>query len=210
MLTLRHSYPEGQSKPVFRVPFLIAIALAIAFGGGIWSTLVALDATIGFGAIRLGAWEAFPEAQTAKADPYAKSHRANAGKLLYASAEGLVFTAAVDETGARLTGNCSYRLTGHTPPARFWTLFAAAPGAAPPSAQSDLPRALNSRIVLRDGDGGFDIVMSATAKPGNWLAVPEAGPFRLTLTLFDTPTAGSSGLIDLSMPRIERTGCGNA
>jgi len=194
---------------VFRVPFLIAIALAIAFGGGIWSTLVALDATIGFGAIKLGAWEAFPAAQTAEADPYAKSHRANAGKLLYASAEGLVFTAGVDETGARLAGNCSYRLTGHTPPARFWTLFATAPGAAPPPARSDLPRALNSRTVLRDGDGGFEIAISAAAQPGNWLAVPETGPFRLTLTLFDTPTAGSSGLIDLTMPRIERTGCGN-
>lgn len=195
---------------MFRVPFLIAIALAIAFGGGIWSTLVALDATVGFGAIKLGPWEAFPEVQTAKADPYAKSHRANAGKLIYASAEGLVFTAATDETGARLSGNCSYRLTGHTPPARFWTLFASAPGAAPPSVRSDLPRALNSRIVLRDEDGRFDIAISATARPGNWLAVPAAGSFRLTLTLFDTPTAGSSGLIDLTMPRLEKTGCGNA
>jgi len=202
---------EGQSKPVFRVPFLIAIALTIAFGGGIWSTLVALDATIGFGAIKLGSWEAFPQAQTAQADPYAKSHRANAGKLLYASAEGLTFLAAIDEAGDRLTGNCSYRLTGHTPPARFWTLFAAAPGAAPPLAQSDLPTALNSRIVLRKGDddGGFDIAISATPRPGNWLAVSTPGAFRLTLTLFDTPTAGSSGLIDLTMPRIQKIGCGN-
>ncbi len=115
---------------MFRVPFLIAIALTIAFGGGIWSTLIALDATIGFGAIKLGSWEAFPQAQTVQADPYAKSHRANAGKLLYASAEGLTFIAAIDEAGDRLTGNCSYRVTGHTPPARFWTLFAAVPGAA--------------------------------------------------------------------------------
>ncbi|WP_117195411.1 DUF1214 domain-containing protein [Rhizobium terrae] len=195
---------------MFRVPFLIAIALTIAFGGGIWSTLVALDATIGFGAIKLGAWEAFPRAQTADADPYAKSHRANAGKLLYASAEGLVFTASVDESGARLTGDCSYRLTGHTPPARFWTLFVATPGAAVPSSRADLPSALNSRTVLRDQEGAFDIAISPTARPGNWLAAPAAGPFRLTLTLLDTPTAGSSGLIDLSMPRIEKTGCGNA
>ena len=194
---------------MFRVPFLIAIALAIAFGGGIWSTLVALNATTGFGAIKLGAWEAFPEVQTSKADPYAKSHRANAGKLLYGSAEGLVFTATVDETGARLSGNCSYRLTGHTPPARLWTLFATGSGGTPPSVRSDLPTALNSRIVLRHEDGSFDIAISATARPGNWLAVPGTGTFRLTLTLLDTPTAGSSGLIDLTMPRIEKTGCGD-
>lgn len=194
---------------MFRVPFLIAIGLAVAFGGGIWSTRIALDATVGFGAIRLGAWEAFPQAQTEAADPYAKSHRANAGKLLYASAEGLVFTANVDETGQRLSGACTYRMVGHTPPARFWTLFSSEPGQPAPSASSDLPAALNSRVVLRDGDGNFDIALSATARSGNWLAVPASGSFRLTLTLFDTPTAGSSGVIDLTMPRIEKTGCGN-
>lgn len=196
---------------MFRVPFLIAIALLIAFGGGIWSTREALDATVGFGAIRLGPWEAFPEAQTAKADPYAKSHRANAGKLLYASAEGLTFTAAVDDSGQRLTGNCSYRLSGRTPPTRFWTLFASDAAGTPPQADTDLPFALNSRTVLRQADGNFTIEISATAKPMNWLAVPPGGRrFRLTLTLLDTPTAGSSGLVDLSMPKIEKTGCVNA
>lgn len=207
--------PDPSNRPrarfqVFRVPFLIAVALAIAFGGGIWSTLVALDATVGFGAIKLGPWEAFPDAQTSKADPYAKSHRANAGKLLYASAEGLVFTAAVDSTGARLSGDCTYRLSGHTPPARFWTLFPTRPGGAPPSITSDLPTALNSRTVLRQPDGNFTVDISASARPGNWLAVSAGQPFRLTLTLFDTPTAGSSGLVDLSMPSIVKTGCGNA
>lgn len=195
---------------MFRVPFLIAIALAIAFGGGIWSTRMALDATIGFGAIKLGPWEAFPEAQTVDADPYAKSHRANAGRLLYASAEGLVFTAAVDDGNAPLTGACRYRISGRTPAARIWTLYSTAAGALPASAQSDLPTALNSRTVLRNADGSFDIAVGATAEAGNWLAIPTAGPFRLVLTLLDTPTAGSSGLIDLAMPDIKKIGCGNA
>lgn len=195
---------------MLRIPFLIAISLAIAFGGGIWSTLVALEATIGFGAIKLGAWEAFPQAQTAAADPYAKSHRANAGKLIYGSAEGLTFTASVDESGQRLDGNCTYRMSGHTPPARLWTLFTNDANGRPPSETSDLPAALNSRTVLRDADGGFMVDISASAQPDNWLAIAPAQPFRLVLTLFDTPTAGSSGLIDLSMPKVEKIGCGNA
>lgn len=195
---------------MLRVPLLIAISLAIAFGGGIWSTLVALDATIGFGAIKLGAWEAFPRAQTADADPYAKSHRANAGKLLYGTAEGLTFTAAVDEGGARLDGNCTYRMTGHTPPARLWTLFTNDANGRPPSESAELPAALNSRTVLRGADGDFTVDISASAQPGNWLAIAPRQPFRLVLTLFDTPTAGSSGLIDLSMPKVQKIGCGNA
>ena len=76
---------------MFRVPFLVAISLVIAFGGGIVSTLVALEATSGFGSIKIGAWNAFPESQTIEADPYAKAHRADAGKLLYGTAEGLAY-----------------------------------------------------------------------------------------------------------------------
>jgi hypothetical protein len=195
---------------VFRVPFLIAIALVIAFGGGIWSTRMALDATVGFGAIKLGPWEAFPEAQTVDADPYAKSHRANAGRLLYASAEGLAFPAAVDSSGAPLNGGCSYRISGRTPAARFWTLFSIAAGEPAASARSDLPTALNSRTVLRNSDSSFEIAVASSAQAGNWLAVPAAKPFRLVLTLLDTPTAGSSGLIDLAMPGIEKIGCDHA
>ncbi len=194
---------------MFRIPFLVAIALAIAFGGGIWSTLRALEATTGFGAIRLGPWEAFPDAQTAGADPYAKSHRASAGALLYASAEGLRFTATVDDTGAALRGGCSYRVSGHTPPARLWTLHTDRTEATRRAANRGLPVALNSRSILRDADGAFDIAISSDAKPGNWLAVDGSGRFRLRLTLLDTPAAGSSGLIDLSMPSIQRTGCDN-
>ncbi|MEZ2129006.1 MULTISPECIES: DUF1214 domain-containing protein [unclassified Sinorhizobium] len=194
---------------MFRVPLLVALSLIIAFGGGILFTLYALDATAGFGAIRLGAWEAFPTLQTAEADPYAKSHRARAGKLLYGTAEGLAFSAAVDDRGERLSATCNYRLVGQTPPARLWTLYIANARGEPIAPTEGRPTALNSWIVLRNPDSSFSIVLSAKAQPGNWLALPASGQFRLVLTLFDTPTAGSSGLIDLSMPKLEKIGCGD-
>jgi hypothetical protein len=183
------------------------LGLLIAFGGGIWSTLVALDATAGFGAIKLGAWQAFPQAQTMDADPYAKAHRANAGELLLGSAEGLRFTALSDDDGVALNGSCTYVLSGQVPPARTWTLHTDEDARRGLSA--DLPLALNSLIVLRQADGRFEITISPTASPGNWLAVAAQKPFRLVLTLLDTPTAGSSGLIDLSMPTLSRRGCGH-
>jgi hypothetical protein len=186
------------------------MTLIIAFGGGILISLYALNATAGFGAIKLGAWEAFPELQTEEADPYAKSHRARAGQLLYGSAEGLMFTAKVDDEGQRLNARCSYRLVGQTPPARVWTLFTADNSGNPASLQDGLPGALNAWTVLRQPDSSFSIDISAHARPGNWLALPAAGTFQLVLTLFDTPTAGSSGVIDLAMPKLLKTGCGNA
>lgn len=195
---------------MFRVPFLVAISLIIAFGVGIFSTFAALQATEGFGSIKIGAWDAFPEAQTIEADPYAKSHRAGAGKLLYGTAEGLSFTASVDSSGERLSGDCRYKLTGTVPPSRFWTLYAADQQGNPPDDGSGRPTALNSRNLLHGPDGGMDINIASSAQTFNWLAVPPSAGFKLVLTLLDTPVASSTGLIDIKMPDIRKTGCGNA
>jgi hypothetical protein len=192
---------------VFRVPLLVALSLAIAFGGGILFTLSALDASAGFGAIRLGAWQAFPALHTEAADPYAKSHRARAGRLLYGTAEGLEFNAGDDDAHDRLTANCNYRISGQTPPARLWTLFSVGPDGKPLAPQPGRPAAINSWIVLRNADSSFSVTVSREAVAGNWLALPPAGDFRLVMTLLDTPAAGSSGLIDLSMPKVEKIGC---
>lgn len=195
---------------MFRIPLLVALALSVAFGVGIASTVSALKATVGFGAIALGPWVAFPDAQTEHTDPYAKAHRARAGKLLYGGAEGLQFTAAVDSDGQRLSSGCSYDITGITPPARFWTLYATNANDQPMKTDPALPGAINAWTVLRQPDSSFIIHVSPVAEPDNWLAIRRTGAFKLVLTLLDTPTAGSSGLIDLAMPKIVKTRCPDA
>jgi hypothetical protein len=192
---------------MLRLPFLVALALVTAFGLGIGSAVGMLDASSGFGAIKLGAWSAFPEAQTSLADPYARSHRARAGKLLYAAAEGLQFQAETDDDGNRLSPRCTYAMDGMTPPARFWTLYAANQDMEPLQPARYLPAAFNAWNVLRRADGSFRVLISARAQPGNWLAVNEGLPFRLVLTLLDTPTAGSSGLLEIRMPKLEKVSC---
>lgn len=172
--------------------------------------MVALNATVGFGEISIDGWRAFPEAQTASADPYARSHRARAGRLLLGSAEGLTFIATTDTSGQRLTGLCRYKLAGSVPTTRFWTLYATRPNGEPLNVSQDLPAALNSIITLKNPDGTMNITISAKATANNWLAIaPDAAPIMLNLTLLDTPAAGNSGLVALTMPRIERIGCGN-
>jgi len=197
---------------LFRIPLVIALALALAFGLGVAGSVWALRATVGFGAIALGPWTAFPAAQTTAADPYAKAHRARDGRLLLGSAEGLAFTAAADSEGRNLVARCRYRIEGITPPARLWTLHAADREGNPLSAtRPDLPTGVNAWSVLRRPDGSFVIDIASAATPGNWLAVPEGREaFLLVLTLLDTPTAGSSGVIDLAMPGIVRLGCADA
>jgi hypothetical protein len=192
---------------MLRLPFLVALALLTAFGLGIGSAVGMLDASSGFGAIRLGAWTAFPEAQTSAADPYARSHRARAGKLLYASAEGLQFQAEADDAGEPLSPRCTYAMDGLTPPARFWTLYAANADMEPLTPARYRPGAFNAWNVLRRADGSFRVLVSARAQPGNWLAVNEGQAYRLVLTLLDTPTASSSGLLEIRMPTLTKVAC---
>lgn len=195
---------------MFRIPLLVALALSVAFGVGIVSSVSALKATVGFGAIALGPWVAFPDAQTENTDPYAKAHRARAGKLLYGGAEGLQFTAAMDSSGEKLSSSCVYDIIGMTPAARFWALYATNANDQPMKIAPELPAATNAWTVLRQPDSSFVIHVSPVAQPDNWLAIRRSGAFKLVLTLLDTPTAGSSGVIDLAMPKIIKTGCPNA
>jgi hypothetical protein len=192
---------------MFRLPFFVALALITAFGIGIGSTVMMLDASAGFGAIRIGPWIAFPEAQMPDADPYAKSHRARAGRLLLGSAEGLTFRADADQDGKRLSTACTYEMSGNTPPARFWTFYAADAGGEPLDAGAEIPSAFNSWNVLRDPGGAFRVTISPTAQPGNWLAIRRGRPYRLVLSLLDTPTAGSNGVLAIDMPIIRKVGC---
>lgn len=192
---------------MFRLPFLVALALITAFGLGIGSTVKMLDASAGFGAIKLGPWVAFPEAQMPDADPYAKSHRARAGKLLLGSAEGLIFHAGADQDGKPLSSYCTYEMRGQTPLARFWTLYTANTADEVLDPGPELPSAFNAWNVLRQSDGTFSVVISPSPQPGNWLAVKRGRPFRLVLSLLDTPTAGSNGVLEIDMPTLRKVSC---
>ncbi|MCY6381513.1 DUF1214 domain-containing protein [Hoeflea prorocentri] len=193
---------------MFRVPATIAAIFVIAFGGAMLSAAYALKATVGFGSISLGPWKAWPHAQTEKADPYAKAHRARAGRLLLGGAEGLVFIAGADSSGARLQTGCDYTIQGQTPPARFWTLHVTDNDDSLLPVDQVFPAAYHSQNVLKQQNGTFEITASTLPRSGNWLALDgQDQPFKLVLTLFDTPTAGSSRLIELQMPQIVAGEC---
>ncbi|WP_417407855.1 DUF1214 domain-containing protein [Hoeflea sp.] len=195
---------------MFRLPALVFLTLAIAFGGGAWSASWMLKATSGFGAIKLGPWSAYPSLQTADADPFAKAHRAGDGRILLGRAEGLVFTASHDESGAALSGRCSYEVSGSTPPARFWTLTVTDADNRPLEAPPRVPTSINSWTTLRNVDGSFRIRLDASAQAGNWIWLNANNTISLVLTLIDTPAAASLSMVELDLPKISKIGCDDA
>ena len=186
-----------------RFLFELLATLIVALALGLASAWYMVDAPrIG---TTVGGWKALPPISSDAADPYSRARIARTGEIAMGAGEGLTFVAVEDDAGRELDGACSYRLSGATPTARWWTLSVTdAAGRLPASASGRTY--LTSREILRDLEGRFEISVSAPARPGNWLPSFERGAERLVLRLYDTPLALSPGG-DTPMPRIERESC---
>jgi hypothetical protein len=193
---------------MLRTAFLTLVLLSISIGGGAASVWYALQAQEGVGAVTIDGWTAYPDIGTPEADPYSKARVARKIVLSLGRAEGLSFTAQRDSAGNLLRQECQYRIEGSVPASRFWTLYAADGFGAVIASGKGHPAALHSRGLLRLADDTVSIAIGAVPEPGNWLPLSGVGPMAFVLTLYDTPIAGSTGIVDIALPRILKVGCG--
>lgn len=80
---------------------LAAYALALGAVLGLASADWATSGGYPFGGVQVGAWTAWPRAGAANADPYTRAVNARRGEIPLAVGEGLLLTAAVDDSGDR-------------------------------------------------------------------------------------------------------------
>jgi hypothetical protein len=184
---------------------LFALALAALVGlGSSWLTFTRGTA---FGGIRLGAWTAWPKTGTADIDPYARASIARRGELPVGSGDGVAFYADRDDGGRVLDGRCDVRVSGITPPARFWTITLYDPSGQ--FVASTVNRhGFTSQEIIRQADGSFAIDVAARARPGNWLPTGGIERYLLVLRLYDTPVgvATRAGR-EAPMPSISTRDC---
>lgn len=199
--------PFVSAKPL-PTAALVTYACAVALGLGITSAYVVLSGAYPFGGVRIGPWMTWPKVGSRGADPYARAIVTRRGDIPLAVGEGLSLDATSDSEGRGLDSACTYRMGAVTAQARLWTLSLYDAGGAP--AATDLGRSsMTSAEVLREADGKFTLLLSREARAGNWMQLPKAGPFSLTLRLYDTPAAtGSAALDPAAFPPIERLECG--
>jgi hypothetical protein len=188
--------------------FLIDLALAIvvAVAVGVSSAWFAIERGRIFGAVSVGAWTAWPQEGSVDADPYSLAMLARTGELPLGASEGLSFTASKDSNGDALSGRCSYRVVGQTPPARLWTLTAYD---STEHLMVNVARrpGFHSREIIREPDGKFLITVGQGVAAGNWLPVAPVDRFLLVWRLYDTPLATGSQIGELVMPEIRRVTC---
>lgn len=185
------------------IPFL-GLALSLALGLG--SAWVAVRSPAPIDAIELGAWQAWPNAGTANADPYSLAWLARTGEIPLGSGEGLMLLAQSDDSGNPLTSNCDYRIFGQTPAARLWTL-SIEDSEGRVAARGNAVAALGSDVLLHTPDGGFEITLSKNPQAGNWVSTEQAASFRIVVRLYDTAARTTTALTTLTMPRILRRRC---
>lgn len=189
-------------KRLIELLFAITIALATGLGsawyvvGSGW--LIPTDV--------FGEWATWPGGGSPDADPYSRAVLARTGQVPLGTGEGTAFFASTDSNGRALRGGCDYELSGRTPPVRLWTLSLI-------DANGDLPATTEGRTylrsdeILRHGDGGFDIELAATARPGNWFQMPDHGYYTLVLRLYDTPASLINDIKGNALPHIQRKAC---
>jgi hypothetical protein len=187
--------------------FLALLVLGIAVGGGAASVWYALNAQEGVGAVTVGGWTSFPDIGTPEADPYSKARIARQGVLALGRAEGLAFTAQRDGNGDPLLRQCSYRIEGTVPTARFWTLHAADSNGDPIGTDGIRAVALDSYEAIRHPDSSITITADRHPAPGNWLALSGSGPMSFVLILYDTTIATSTEIAGVELPQILKVDC---
>lgn len=182
-------------------------ALLVAAVIGLGATWLALSKGVAFGAVRIGAWTAWPKNGTREIDPYARASIARTGELPIGSGDGVAFSARVDDHGHVLDGRCDVVVSGTTPPARFWTLTLYDPDGRL-VANSVNRYGFTSQEIVRRTDGSFDIVIAPRARAGNWLPTGGVERYVLVLRLYDTPVgvATRTGR-EATMPAITPGAC---
>ena len=145
------------------------------------------------------------------ANPWTRARIARHGLLALNKDEAVYFTRATDEAGGRLTEACTYRVSGGTMPAEWWSLtLYNAKSYLPDNTDDALSYDLTDAAATGDASA-WSFTVSPSPAEGGWVSSRAAGEFDMSLRLYK-PSAGllADPEATLTAPRIEKLTCGEA
>lgn len=193
----------GSVKLVLKLLASFVVALVL----GVGSALLLLRGGGLGGTISVGPWKTSEVIGSADADPYTRARVAIGGLLALHRSETIYFTAATDDEGARLRKQCTYKLIGSDPAARWWSVTAYA------ADHYLIPNPLDrysygGNTVAREDDGSFLISVGPAESDGNWIPTGEDdGTFTLTLRLYNPTEEAARDPSGIVLPSIAREAC---
>lgn len=186
---------------------LAATVVALILGTG--SALLLIRSGGLGGDVAVGPWRTSTIIGSAEADPYTRAMVAVAGLLALNRSETIYFTAARDGTGERLRTNCTYKVAGTDPPARWWsiTLYASDHYLMP---NPEDRYSYGGNTVAREDDGSFVIAVGPEKADGNWIPTGDGqtdDTFTLTLRLYNPEEAAARDPSGVVLPQIAKEAC---
>jgi hypothetical protein len=193
-------------------PLRLAGAAALSIALGLFSAYQSVRSGFAGGEVSNGPWRTSFVTGSTEADLYTRARVALGGLLALAPSETVYWTAARDGDGRPLDARCDYRVTGEELPARWWsvTFYAADQFLV----ENDAGRYSFSQTTLARAQGGpWSLIVSSEPQPGdgvNWLPSGKpgaAGPFSLTLRLYNPQPAVYQQPATIALPSIQREAC---
>ncbi|MES2753226.1 MAG: DUF1214 domain-containing protein [Pseudomonadota bacterium] len=186
-------------------PYLVLPVVGLLLGFGL------AVRTVRAGALssgeRIGAWETGRDFGSADASAKTRAVVALRGLLALPASEARYYSASVDDGGAPLTGNCTYRLTGGVLPAAWWSVtFYDRAGylvANPANSWS-----VGSAALSPTEQNRWTILVSPDPQPGRWLPTGgTAEAFVLTLRAYLPADGGKGNFTAAELPTVRKEGC---
>lgn len=153
----------------------------------------------------VGAWKTNLLTGSPDADMYTRASVALNALLALDRDETMYFIATTDEAGHALRSNCSYRVEGVPPPARWWSVTAYADDMflfdAPNKRYS-----VNGSTIPLDKEGRFAFQTGTQAGESNGLPTPGKRGLVLTLRLYNPAPSLQAAPSTLVPPLIRKLG----
>lgn len=198
---------------------IIRLIVAIIFGanlgalGALWfGGLIASGPQIGSG-VDINGWQSDWSIGSESANPYVRARVARNGLMALRKEEAVYFIKNQDEAGEALVDTCTYRVSGGSHPARWWSItLYDADNRLPMNEDGKLSYDLTqSQRDFTHGSADWSFQVSATAPEAvdtPWVSSQAAGTFDLMLRLYQPDAAlFEDPAALLTPPRIERVSC---
>lgn len=192
-------------KPRVWVPYLILIALGIALGLGLAARTVRGGA-LGTGE-KIGSWTTGRDFGTADQSATTRAIVALRGLLALPASEARYYTAAVDDSGAKLASNCRYRVTGGVMPAKWWSVTLYDHEGYLVANDADV-FSVGSMALPPAEQNRWTILVAPDQQAGRWLPTGgDTDPFELTLRAYLPADGGQGNMTAAQLPSIRKEGC---
>lgn len=187
--------------------FALLLSLFIGIGLGVWATRFVITRWVEVFGVHHGVWYFPSKIGALELDPYLRAWLFGREELPLAEGEGFSLHAERDSDGHNLQANCSYRLEGMLPHARYWTFIVV---------DKKSRRILNPS--KRAGFSSFElgyiqgkpisIIISPEFQPGYWIPLTGEEEIVVVFRFYEIPLSASATKLNAAqLPNLTRIGC---